>query len=128
MWRRRAEPLQMAPGVNSPTGNVRLTVPAPRVAGDDLVPTTEQAVPRATVVPADDGASPLATAPPAPVDGGAPTAAGWSIRDGDGTIVEAGLSSRAEALRTIGLVAMRGRCAPYEVLDPTGRPTGDRLS
>jgi hypothetical protein len=141
MRRRRVAAMQMAPLVETPTGNVRLTLPLPALAGDDRLLTSETvSAPKVTidlVAAAGAGgasvgavAEPTVTAVTDPTVGTTTIAAapGWSIRDGDGHIVASGLASRAAALRTIGVVAMRERCAPYEVLDPAGRPTGDRLS
>ncbi len=127
MWRRRAEPLQMAGRVETPTGNVRLTLPTPGLAGDDLIVSAEPRPSAGATVTAVGAASLTSTATSTAMPAGAATP-GWSIRDGEGRIVASGLGSRAEALRNIGLIAVRGRCAPYELLDPTGRVTGDRLS
>lgn len=109
MWRRRAAALQMARLIETPTGNVRLTLPMPAAAADDLA------------LAASGGGSAALALVPAP-------SAGWSIRDGEGRVVASDLESRAAALRMIGIVALHGHSAPYEVLDPSGRPTGDRLS
>lgn len=52
----------------------------------------------------------------------------WSIRDAAGTVVASGLESRADALRAVGLAALRGADLPLLVYGPDGLATGDRLA
>jgi hypothetical protein len=54
--------------------------------------------------------------------------AGWSVLDGNGELVLEALSSRAEALRSLGGLAMKGAELPLTVLRPDGLPTGDHLA
>ena len=56
-----------------------------------------------------------------------PTGA-WEVRDGDGATLEPTLESRAEALRYMCIVALRGTSLPLSLYAPDGKPTGDRLA
>jgi hypothetical protein len=71
------------------------------------------------------------TAPPtALVETGRPDepTGGWEIHDGDGVAVKLTLENRAEALRYMCLIALRGISLPLSLYGPDGRPTGDRLA
>ena len=50
------------------------------------------------------------------------------VQDAEGVVHSTGRSSRREALRELGGLAMRGLPAPLILLSPDGAPTGDRLS
>jgi hypothetical protein len=100
----RTEGFLLAPFVDVPTGNVRLSYGAASV------------VPSATQDPAADE------------DPGDQPVQHWSIQDGNGDVVLAGLGSRAEAVRQLGPLAVRGAALPLVVYDPAGGPTGEHLA
>ena len=52
----------------------------------------------------------------------------WEIHDGDGVVLQPTLPSRAEALRLMCVVALRGISLPLTLHGPDGLPTGDRLA
>ncbi|MCW2542844.1 MAG: hypothetical protein JWM40_396 [Frankiales bacterium] len=52
----------------------------------------------------------------------------YLVQDAEGTIHSTGSTSRREALRELGGLAMRGMPAPLLLLSPHGAPTGDRLA
>jgi hypothetical protein len=54
-------------------------------------------------------------------------AATWTIRSDDGA-THGRMTTRSEAVRAMSVLAMRGVPLPMLVLDPQGRPTGDRLA
>jgi hypothetical protein len=88
-------------------GNVRLTSDAP-----DPVPRTAEPDPTPY-----DAAAVQEVAPQ-----------GWSVHDGDGRAVLAGLSSRSEAIRLMGGLALRGATLPLCVHRPDGSATGEHLA
>lgn len=51
----------------------------------------------------------------------------YLVRDGEGQVHDTGVIERREALRCLGTFMFRGFAAPLILLDPLGRPTGDRL-
>jgi hypothetical protein len=50
------------------------------------------------------------------------------VQDAEGAVHSTGSSSRREALRELGSLAVRGLPAPLILLSPDGSPTGDRLA
>lgn len=50
------------------------------------------------------------------------------VRDAEGVVHSTGSTSRREALRELGALAVRGLPAPLILLSPDGSPTGDRLA
>jgi hypothetical protein len=50
------------------------------------------------------------------------------VRDGRGTVHPTTSTTRREALRELGSLAVRGMAAPLILLSPDGSPTGDRLA
>ena len=52
---------------------------------------------------------------------------GWQVHNGDGDVIEVPLETRAEALRHMCLLALRGAPLPLTLHDRDGNPTGDRL-
>lgn len=64
----------------------------------------------------------------APPEEAALDTAGWSVHDGHGAVVLSGLGSRAEAIRQLGALALKGAELPLQVHRPDGSPTGERLA
>lgn len=52
----------------------------------------------------------------------------YLVRDGRGEIHQTQSTTRKEALREMGGIAVRGAAAPLFLLTPGGEPTGDRLA
>lgn len=52
----------------------------------------------------------------------------YLVRDGAGEVHQTQATTRKEALREMGGLAVRGAAAPLFLLTPGGEPTGDRLA